>query len=90
MRNYMISSTEACHETLQLFTKFAYYCGVGERAVSRFVGFEATGFYSNRKEHYNELLYESELPAPNSFCCRSFLVRKIWVIQNSEVEIFIM
>ena len=41
-----------------------------------------TGLYSNRKEHYDELVYESELPAPNSFCCRSFLVRKIWVIQN--------
>ena len=56
--------------------------GVGERAVARFVGFAAASLYSNRKEHYDQLVYESELPAPNSFCCRSFLVRKIWVIQN--------
>ena len=78
----MIGSTEACHETLQCVTKFQYCCGVGERAVLRFVGFEQTLLISHVILGYVDMLYESEFPTPNSFCWRSFFVRTIWVTQN--------
>ena len=58
---HMIGSTEACHESLRSVTLSSYCWGVGERAVASFVGFAATSLYSNRKEHYDELVYESEL-----------------------------